>query len=124
MPLSNPFPEDFLHYVWRTLNFRLNHLEITNGKSIQIIHPGTWNHDQGPDFLDAHLLIEGIEWHGHVEIHVYSEDWYHHKHHLDKLYNNTILHVVWQSGKQGPIREDKSPIPELVLKPLIYPNVR
>ena len=46
------------------------------------------------------MIIDGIQWHGDVEIHTKSSDWYIHKHHLDRNYNSVVLHVVWQSDKE------------------------
>lgn len=123
MSLFAALPEDFLQFVWKTLHFDLRELQTTNGMPIQIIHPGRHNHDQGPDFLEASVRIGGVLWHGHVEIHTHSEDWYRHKHERDAQYNATILHVVREAGHRPVLREDGSSIPELVLKDRIPPEV-
>ncbi len=56
--------------------------------------PGVVNSDSGPDFLCVKLRIGDILWVGNAEIHLCSSDWNKHKHHLDRAYNNVILHVV------------------------------
>ena len=123
MSLLSQLPEDFLHYIWKSCNFNLQQLKSLGGEKIFIRNPGKWNRNQGPDFLDAHLSIDGMEWHGHVELHVNSQDWYKHGHHQDKHYNNTILHVALLSQGKQIFREDGSPIPELVLKGRISPKL-
>ncbi|MEM7375072.1 MAG: DUF2851 family protein [Bacteroidota bacterium] len=123
MSLFAALPEDFLHFVWKTLNFRLKDLRTSQGDLIQLIRPGIHNQDQGPDFLQASLRIGQVIWHGQVEIHVKAEDWYRHGHHLDPQYNATILHVVLQAGKRPAMRQDGTIIPECVLEPHIPSEV-
>lgn len=123
MSLFAQLPEDFLHHIWRTCNFDLHGLTTEGGATVFIRKPGIWNHNQGPDFLDARLSIDGMDWHGQVELHVHSQDWYRHGHHLDKAYNNTILHVVLSSNGKQIFREDGTAIPELVLDKRISPNL-
>ncbi|MEM6800223.1 MAG: DUF2851 family protein [Bacteroidota bacterium] len=123
MSLLTQLPEDFLHYIWNTCNFDLHDLRTLGGERVYIRETGKWNHDQGPDFFNARLQIDGMEWHGQVELHVHAEDWYKHKHHFDKAYNNTILHVVLHSNGKPIFREDGSPVPELVLGERIDPDL-
>ncbi|MFK7970853.1 MAG: DUF2851 family protein [Bacteroidia bacterium] len=114
---STPFPESFLHFVWR-MRYLHPHkpLYTCDGRKIDVIHPGYWNHDQGPDFLQAQLRIDGVLWHGHVEIHVQARDWYRHRHHHDPGYDGVVLHVVFQSKSIAVLRHDGTEIPELVLE--------
>ncbi len=123
MFFSSHLTEDFLHFVWRTRNYRYRNLTSCLGKPVNILFPGHWNHNQGPDFLQAKVNIDGILWYGHVEIHLTSKDWYQHGHHLDGFYNNTILHVVHTSDGRVIHREDGSIIPELELKNRIPPQI-
>jgi len=55
---------------------------------------GHHNKNAGPDFTDVHLLIDGIELIGEVEIHMDSRSWYEHHHDTDPSYNHILLHVV------------------------------
>lgn len=87
----------------------------TTGETVNIIHPGLANDDAGPDFSNAKVTINKINWHGHVEIHLTSGDWHHHNHHHDPAYDNVILHVVWEDNKLIH-RSDGSPIPTIELK--------
>jgi hypothetical protein len=66
------------------------------GELLQIIHPGTLNTNQGPDFSDAKIKINNTIWAGSIELHINTSDWKNHKHSNDKNYKNVILHVVWQ----------------------------
>jgi hypothetical protein len=60
----------------------------------ELLSPGTWNLEAGPDFLNAKFKINGQEFTGDVEIHKKTSDWKYHKHSENPLYNNVILHVV------------------------------
>ena len=85
--------EEFLQYIWANKLF--NKPQKTEcGKDIEIISIGELNKDSGPDFFNAKIKIDNTIWAGNIEIHTNSLSWYNHKHHLDKAYNNTILHVV------------------------------
>lgn len=90
------FKEDFLHFIWKHKLFRLNRLLTTDKEPVELIHCGTHNKNGGPDFFNAKLTIAGQLWVGNVEIHLKSTDWYAHHHYKDKLYDNVILHVVWE----------------------------
>ena len=106
--------ESFLHYIWKFLKFNVKNLKTTENLPLTILDPGGHNLDSGPDFEQARIKIDSIEWAGHVEIHVQSSDWEKHKHHLDKTYDNVVSHVVWENDKQVHIHSE--PIPTLELK--------
>ena len=91
--------EHFLAFVWRRRLFQLPCL-TTDGQDLDIIHPCFLNHDGGPDFKEAKIRINGTLWHGHVELHVKSSDWYRHKHESDPAYDNVILHVVHEADEE------------------------
>ena len=108
--------EHFVQTVWDEQRFLDFDLKSTDGRSIQVLKPGFWNSDEGPDFVQAELLIDGDLHAGDVEIHINSSGWYNHKHHLDPRYNRVILHVVYlnddinlrtrlQNGKRIPTLE-------------------
>ncbi|SMG39257.1 Protein of unknown function [Marivirga sericea] len=107
--------EDFLHYVWRYQKFDKSDLVSTDGSKVKTINAGFGHTHAGPDFQQAKVFIDDIEWNGAVEIHIKSSDWNRHKHQLDPSYENVILHVVWQNDK--PIQHpDGSNIPTIELK--------
>ncbi len=106
--------EDLLHYIWKTKSFDLSRLYTTAGKSLEIINFGQHNHNAGPDFKQARILIEGIEWVGSIEMHLMSSDWRRHNHAINPAYQNVILHVVLEDDE--PARyNDGSAIPTLSL---------
>ncbi len=109
------FNEDFLHYVWRLKRFELKSLQTEKGENITIINGGAWNHDAGPDFLNAKIKIGDTTWAGHVEIHIHSSDWTKHQHHMDQAYDNVILHVVYSHDQEITL-SDGSVVPCLSLK--------
>jgi hypothetical protein len=115
--------EELLHYAWRTRRFDARALEGTLGESIEIQHPGTWNLDSGPDFLHAVIVVNGITWAGHVEMHLLASDWYRHGHENDPRYDNVVLHVVWEDDANIR-RRDGSFIPCLVMKQRIAPSLQ
>ena len=115
--------EELLHYAWRTRRFDARGLEGTLGESIEIQHPGTWNLDSGPDFLHAVIVVNGITWAGHVEMHVLASDWYRHGHESDPRYDNVVLHVVWEDDANIR-RRDGSFVPCLVMKQRIAPSLQ
>lgn len=85
---------------------------------IQIVHPGTWNTSKpGPDFNHAILKINGLTWHGSVEIHFKASDWWKHRHHLDSAYHNVVLHVVVENDKPLHIHGER--ISTLVIAPKV-----
>ncbi|WP_449047263.1 DUF2851 family protein [Parapedobacter sp.] len=110
--------EDLLHFIWKYRLFTTQDLHTESGKTIQIFHVGNHNHDAGPDFLAARMVIDGIEWGGNVEIHLRASDWDRHRHQQDEAYNNVILHVVYEDDKDV-YRADGSPPETLELKPRI-----
>jgi Protein of unknown function (DUF2851) len=86
--------EDFLHYAWRYRRFQISDLYSTQGQRIEVLHPGEYNRNAGPDFSNARLRIDDVLWAGNVELHLRSSEWYRHSHQEDPAYANVVLHVV------------------------------
>ena len=86
--------EKLLQYVWLHRLFNTDRLETAKGEKVQIISPGRWNQNAGPDFLEARIQIDGVTMAGNIEIHLLASDWIKHGHSHSKDYNNLILHVV------------------------------
>lgn len=107
--------EKILHYIWKFQQFDKRDLSTESGERLEIISPGKGNSDSGPDFLDAKIYIGVVAWHGHVEIHRKSSDWYAHGHQSDSAYDNVVLHVVWENDKPI-VRSDGTAVPTLELK--------
>lgn len=98
-------PEIVLHYIWEHCLWAGFEQFTTDGKKVEILSVGEHNRDAGPDYSHARIRIDGHEWVGNIEIHVCSSDWTKHHHHLDKAYDNIILHVVRTADK--PIYNSK-----------------
>jgi hypothetical protein len=92
-------PEIILHYIWEHCLWAGFEQETTDGRKVEILSVGEHNHDAGPDYSHARIRIDGHEWVGNIEIHINSSDWVKHRHHLDKAYDNIILHVVRTADK-------------------------
>lgn len=92
-------PEIVLHYIWEHCLWAGFAQQTTDGRSVEILSVGAHNRDAGPDYSHARVLIDGKEWIGNIEIHVNASDWTKHHHHLDKAYDNVILHVVRTADK-------------------------
>ncbi len=113
--------EAFLQYVWHH-SLLEGPLTTVDGLPVVVERPGELNHDAGPDFFDARLIINGIRWAGNVEVHIKASDWNAHHHSQDKAYNNVILHIVYihdtdiklQNGKMVPTVVIADAIPEFV----------
>ncbi|MBK8494883.1 MAG: DUF2851 family protein [Chitinophagaceae bacterium] len=111
--------ERLLQYIWQFRYFNFNDLRTEEGELLQVIHPGTLNTNQGPDFIDAKIKIADTTWAGSIELHTHASHWNDHKHSGDKNYKNVILHVVWKNDVQlhlpfsTLVLEDK--VPKLLL---------
>lgn len=86
--------EDFLQYIWANSLYRSGDVRTQGGKQIRILDVGRQNRDAGPDFFNARISVGDVVMAGNVEVHINSSDWYRHKHHLDRNYDNVILSVV------------------------------
>lgn len=116
------FPEEFLHFAWRTKRFDLTDLVTTGGEPVQIIDFGQYNSDAGPDFQQARIWIGDTLWAGNVEIHIRSSDWLNHFHHFDPAYDNVVLHVVWEDD-MPLLRNTGERMPTLELEGRIAPSI-
>lgn len=110
-----PTNEAILQFIWKNRLFPAQNLFTTDGKPIEILHPGYYNTDSGPDFQNARIRIDQQLWAGNVEVHIRTSDWYRHGHHTDKAYQNVVLHVVAVHDK----KDCPAGLPVLELKDLI-----
>lgn len=101
---------------WEQIYFK--ELITSCGKKITVLSQGQWNGSSGPDFLKAHLLIDGVDYKGDIEIHLADSGWETHGHHTNPYYNNTILHLsYWKNASSKIIRtENGKAIPCLYIE--------
>lgn len=107
--------ERLLHYVWKHKLFPLRPLSTTDGQTVEIIDPGLYNTDAGPDFFNAKVKIDGTLWVGNVEIHCKASEWFVHGHDRNPHYDNVVLHVVSDADAQA-ITCSGSAIPQMTLQ--------
>lgn len=115
--------EAFLHYLWNTKQVDFRKLKTTNSKVLKILDHGQYNEQDGPDFLNGKIFLEGTTWVGPIEMHLKSSDWLLHKHELDRNYDNVILHVVLEED-QIIYNAHGVRIPCLELRKLIPKNLK
>jgi hypothetical protein len=92
--------ERHLQAMWLEQKYFKN-LATDEGEPIEVISPGIWNSEAGPDFMKAHLRIDGRELRGDIELHLHDEGWQLHGHHTDVRYNRVILHLSLWTPKNG-----------------------
>ena len=85
-----------------------------------VVKQGVYNTQAGPDFSNAQLKIDQLDWVGHVEIHLKSSDWFAHQHHQDSNYDAVILHVVWEDDVPV-VTQSGMPLPSLELSKIVSP---
>ena len=110
--------EEYLHYLWKMKRIPFHQMHLKDGRSFQVLSPGIHNeNNDGPDFYDAKIEIDGLIWVGPIELHVKSSDWFLHKHQFDTAYDNVILHVVYDDNQV--VYQNNRLIPSLELKSII-----
>ena len=93
--------ERHLQCVWYDPALRPPNLRDTEtNEPVEVVEPGTWNLEPGPDFLNAVIRVgrDPRVFRGDVEIHVHPRDWSGHRHHGNPLYQNIIAHVTYFPG--------------------------
>ena len=80
--------EKVLQYMWQFRMWGNSEKLLNDGRRVLLLDPGKLNTDSGPDFFNAKIIIDGIEWVGNVEVHVKASDWKRHGHDRDSSYNN------------------------------------
>ena len=105
--------ERLLQAVWFHQRILREKLQTTDGRAIQILHPGFWNREAGPDFRGALLRIgDDSPVEGDIEVDLRSAGWRDHGHATNPNFKNVRLHVVWD-------RDEPGAIPTVVLKDLL-----
>ncbi len=117
------FPEKLLQKIWLQGDFDRSGARTTDGRGVQVRHPGKWNLLGGPDFKGARLRFgDGPDITGDVELHLNAEDWAAHRHAQDRAYDGVVLHAVLFPPEAGQVTRGAGgrEIPVLVLLPLLH----
>ena len=72
-----------------------------DGRAVEVVNPGRRGGGAGPDFVDAVVLLDGVERRGDVELHVRASAFRGHGHATDPAYDQLALHVVYRAD-DGP----------------------
>lgn len=112
--------ERLLQFIWQFQYFNRKELELQTGEQLTILHPGQYNRNQGPDFLQAGIRINQTTWAGNIELHIKTSHWNKHAHQSDPNYDSVILHVVWEddlphSDNHMPLLVLQDRVPKLLL---------
>ncbi|MDR2692425.1 MAG: DUF2851 family protein [Dysgonamonadaceae bacterium] len=108
--------ETLLHYVWKYKLYESANLLTNSGKRFEIIDPGIYNSNAGPDFFNAKIKMDDKVWAGNVEIHTKASDWYGHRHYEDAAYNSVVLHVVESLDVPDVFDSSRRVIPQWEMK--------
>ncbi|HMO04212.1 MAG TPA: DUF2851 family protein [Kiritimatiellia bacterium] len=99
-----PYSERHVQAVWFDQRWRPGGLITATGERVEVVYPGRWNMEAGPDFLDAVLVLgpgmRRIE--GDVEVHVFPSGWRQHGHRHDPRYRRVVAHVTYFEGVVEP----------------------
>ncbi|KAA3613194.1 MAG: DUF2851 family protein [Calditrichaeota bacterium] len=102
--------------------------------TLKIISSGRLNEHEGPDYQGARFELNGVLFHGAVEMHISLNDWYGHQHHYNPAYREVQLHVLLnepgcdESTRHVQLSEAIPifvlPVPQAYLKKNIQTNCR
>lgn len=106
--------ERHLQALWLEQKY-FKFLKTASGGMVEVLSPGIWNAEAGPDFLKAHIRIGTKEMRGDIEVHFSDESWKQHAHHSDKRYDDVVLHVsLWKPKKATNIKTQSERVIEQV----------
>jgi len=122
--LYGPFacPERVLQKIWLRGDFLRDDLRTTDGRRVEVLHPGLWNLAGGPDFRGAHVRLDGADRYGDIEVHFHAADWRAHQHQANPAFAAVMLHVLLfppEPAAPAACRADGQELPAVVLLPLL-----
>ncbi len=99
-PLQRSPTELEIQARWFAGEFGANFISTT-GDKVEIVQPGTWNREAGPDFRDAAVRLNGRKTVvGSIEIDLTDRSWESHGHATNPAFDNTVLHVFVDQGER------------------------
>jgi hypothetical protein len=96
-PAPEPLSEADLSLIWEGQRFPPEALHTVDGRAVEVVNPGRRGGAAGPDFVDAVVLLDGVERRGDVELHVRASAFHGHGHQTDPAYAHVALHVVYRA---------------------------
>lgn len=114
--------EALLHTIWKYKLLGRSNFVGTRQEAIEVVSTGEHNRDSGPDFFNSKVKINGLMLAGNVEIHIKTSDWLKHKHQDDNVYNNLVLHVVYEHDVELEQNMENN-VSVLELKNIIKPSL-
>jgi len=113
--------EEIVRCIWFGGHIPRAGLTTDDGRRIELLSPGWWNVEGGPDFIRAEFLLEGQgRVVGDVEVHTLSSAWKGHGHHRQPTYNNVSLHVtMWSDADTDIVRQDGDIVPQITLSRVV-----
>ncbi|HPN84385.1 MAG TPA: DUF2851 family protein [Victivallales bacterium] len=94
--------EEDIQFFWKKLKPGSS-FTSKDGQHVKILSPGSWNFEEGPDFINAKFAIDEEIKTGNVEIHLNSSSWNTHGHSSDPRYGDVKLHVVLRDDLPNPV---------------------
>ena len=99
---GHPISELTLSRIWQD-GLYAREMRTVDGRRVSVVYGGVWTHQDGPDFRDAMIEIDGRLLRGAVELHLRASDWLRHGHQHDRWYDAVVLHVVAQNDLRGGV---------------------
>ena len=88
-------------------------LKTIDGKNIEVVDPGLYNRNPGPDYFNAKIYIDHKLFVGNVMVFWGAADWYANNLHKDSRFDNVIL-VVSQTHNVTIVNSSNQTIPQVV----------
>ena len=95
------------------------HFTTTDGRSVEVVQLGWWNHGAGPDFRDCAVKIDGLLFRGSIELDPEARDWERHGHAENPAYEDVVLHLCLKPAEAEFFTRTASHrlIPQVLLVP-------
>lgn len=98
-------PERLVQAIWARQRLQRDQLLASDGRSVQILHPGFWNREAGPDFRGGVVQFAGGPARvGDIEVDLRSDGWRAHGHDRNPAFAKVVLHVVWEQPLRTPTK--------------------
>ena len=96
-----------------------NQFTTTDGRAVEIVQLGWWNHGAGPDFRECAVKLDGEILRGSIELDPEVRDWENHGHSENPAYEDVILHVFLHRGEAECFTRTASHrlVPQVLLNP-------